>query len=178
MGPIAPPNFPPLIFILSSHTSLPVACDVAKQLCELDPNLVPWDFLEPAQDVTECLIEIDFTVDLGDPRLHPHQDHILSAADYIDAHMGEDFFGAHAFAEWQMRREIGNDATLVFRDATWHHIKPFLTVAKPHEVLFVNLNNPFLIPYPEFTPFIARQILFPSLPSADEVVTRILEACK
>ena len=138
--PSPPPKLPTFIFLLSDHTTIELAVDVAKALEGLDSELVSWNFIEPVHDAIGAFIDGTWGVELIDPRTNPHGDHIKDLATWVDNHFGPDYLGARAFLEAKTGRDMGDDHTIVFRDATWTHIAPFLKEFKSHEYLIVQLS--------------------------------------
>lgn len=168
-----PPNFPPFIFLLSDHTTIELAVDVTKALEGLDPTLVAWDFIEPVYYAVGTFVDDTWGLDLGDPRKHPHGDHIKDLATWVENHFGDDYLGGRAFIEAKSKREMGDDSTIVFRDARWSDLKSFLAGFKPHEMLIVNLTTVEL-------PLGEHNVGYKYLPGAtsDEIVAAIVEASK
>lgn len=172
-----PPSLPMMIFILSDWENRELACDIAKELEAFDKTLVSWDFEEPAHNALAELVDVDFGTDLGDPRLHPHGDSLKSITEWIFDTFGEDYFGARAFAECGEQHTFRDDP-IVFRDATWVYIKPFLAEYKPHEIAIVDLKSygytkTMPISEDEYKMFSSRILLF-----AKPTVENVLAALK
>lgn len=173
-----PPNLPMMIFILSDWENRELACDLAKELEKFDKTIVSWDFEEPAHDALAALVDVDFGLDLGDPREHPHGDDLKAITKWIIDHFGEDYFGAKAFAECGEQHTFRDDP-IVFRDATWQYIKPFLGEYKPHEVAIVDLKSygftkNFPISEEEYKMFSPRILLFAN-PTIENIMAVLKE---
>lgn len=137
-----PPKLPLLTFILSDWTNRELACDVAKELERYDLEAVTWDFESLAHEALEPLCEADFGHDMGDPRQNSPEVklHLNAMLQFIDEHFGQDFLGLRAYTEVRDQVEFRTNP-IIFRDATWQHIKPFLDEFKPHEFVVVDLKS-------------------------------------
>src|SRR5688500_10825678 len=99
------PSFTPLpkfIFLLSDHTTRPLACDVAKILSTNYSDVRIEDFLYPIHEGLQMLhAEEDWAVDYGDPRtISPDvQDQVNSLEAWYISQFGELYFGRRAYVE-------------------------------------------------------------------------------
>jgi len=176
-----PPDLPMMTFILSDWENRILACDIAKELENYDPSAVSWDFEAPSHEALASLIDIDFGTDLGDPRqlASPDQrDKLVAMIKFVEENFGVDYFGNKAFEECSDQRSFRSDP-IIFRDATWQHIKPFLAEFKPHEVVITDLKsrgyvNPMPISLDEYKMFSSRILLF-AKPTVESVVAAIKE---
>lgn len=166
-----PLNFPAHIFLLSDHTTRALACDVTAALGKLSRDVFPCDFLEPLRDAIQAFtVDPDWVHDMGDPcQVSTElQDEINSLEAWYIAQHGEEALGQLAFSNGSIADNI-----CVWRDASWHHIKPFVNFYKPHEILVVNLIDLKQAAHPTVTIFFHQPH-----PSAEDVVAKILEACQ
>jgi len=180
--PSPPPKLPPFIFLLSDHTTIELACDVAAKLQSLDEAIVAWDFLEPVHEAVSAFVDVDFGADLGDPRKHTHGDVIKDLATWTDNHFGLHYIGTRAFDEAKGWAEFDTGGTIVFRDATWTHIEPFLKEFKLHEILIADFTpGPCTLhgtlPASIYAPFANRHLIHIQ-PTVDNMLAAILEASR
>jgi hypothetical protein len=170
-------ELPDFIFILSNRSNRQVAVDITKRLENLG-QCAAWDFREPVHDAINSFVDVDFGVDLGVPG-HMFDDDIDGLEHWVETYYGPDKLGAMA---WEEAQSVLTEYTVVFRDATWTHIKPFVTNLKPHKFLIVDL---FSVGYVETLPIsgeeyakIASRILIFGNPTVENVIAAIEGACK
>lgn len=176
-APTPPPTLPDFIFLLSDHESRQLACDVAQKLYELDSRAVVWDFLSPIHDALIAMHDMDFGIDLGNHTVaDATRDEIVSLEKWYVDQYGETTLGQKAYNEAMSTREI-SDFLIVYRDATWTHLKAFLPYIKPHQFLIINLLPDSSISYNQ-NPEIQKRTLRFLEPTVDIVVRHILEASK
>lgn len=173
--PIQPPALPDFIFLLSDHESRRLACEVADKLWTLDSRVLVWDFLTPIHDALAAMHNMDFGTDLGNDKVtDATRDEIVSLEKWYIDQYGETTLGQKAWAEAQEQRAM-SDAPIVFRDATWTHLKAFLPHLKPHQYVVCDLVGGILPPNiagPDM------HLLHFANPTAEDVVHYIREAAK
>jgi hypothetical protein len=170
-------ELPDFIFILSNRSNRQVAVDVTKKLEALGQTAA-WDFREPIHDALNSFVGVDFGIDLGAPG-HPFDDDIDSLEEWFSTRYGPELLGVVA---WEEAQAMIVDYTVVFRDATWTHIKPFVTNLKPHKFLIVDLfsygyTKTFPITEEEYAKIASRILLFGN-PTVENVIAAIEGACK
>lgn len=177
--PTPPPTIAPNVFILADHTKAALACDIAKALEKLDPDLVTWWFHEPIFDALASLIgEFSFGTYFGDVRTHGYSDALVSLTEWAKDQFGPDHLANMALKELLEARDYGNSETVVFPDASWAYVQPLLPHLKPHEVLIVDLTAGQIgMPTDLYKPFARQHLIFAS-PTVENVVAAILEASK
>lgn len=174
--PIRPLKLPTMTFIVSDHNTIPVAIDAATKLLDHEPDLSYRDFMEPVLDAFSSFVDLDFGADLTDPRAHPHSDTITHLLEWAETHFGEDYIGGFALPEVDEQLDF-RSGPILFRDARWQWLKPFLETYRPHEVLIIDLlGKPHGLPGELYKPFAGSHVIVGN-PTVDNVVAAIVGAC-
>jgi len=175
--PSPPPELPTFIFILSEWNSRPVAIDAANAIQTVDDSVSVRSFYEPIHDAMEAFVDIDFAIDLADPRQNPLKDLQDSLEKWCNEFFGADKLGNLALIEAKQNLAI-QDRTIIYVDASWTFIRPFIEAYKPHELMIVDLSpsilNPRVVPEDLYKKIAARHILV-AAPTVENVVKAIVE---
>jgi len=129
---------PSYIFLLSDHTTRPLAVAAADAISTLAKHVVIEDFLAPIHESLTALLTLDWNRDLGDPRetseLLPDcttpqtiNDLIISLEKWFINRFGLYVLGKRARIRCDERNEIADYVT-VFRDATGTDIAAFADI--------------------------------------------------
>lgn len=172
--PKPPPRLPDFIFLLSTHETRQLACDVAEKLYGLEPQLLVWDFLSPIHDGLAMMLDVDYGMDMGSPKqiTSTMQDHINSLEAWFNTEFGDHYLGIHAWTNCMEQRAV-SDSPILYRDAMWTHLRLFIKNLVLKDYLIVRLNNSVGSGLVEIQ---SRVISFDDTPTADAVVAAIIKA--
>lgn len=147
-----PPNsLPSYIFLVSDYETQQLAVDVAEALQAANNTVYIDDFLAPIHEGLRAMLELDNRRDLASPsntnRLvveaddtQTERDLIMSLEAWFNGKFDEQYLGKLAYK--RAAANVANyDYSVLFRDATEEHVKPFLDQVAWSRLLFVQLRQ-------------------------------------
>lgn len=147
--PRPPITLPPYVFLLPDRDTLQLAFEVGEALQMANNTVYLDDFLSPIHEGYRAMMELDNYRDLGNPsdtnRLVVESANEQTEQDLIYEleRWFRNQFDAQYLGKLGYKRAVDNhanyDYTILFRDASNEHVKPFLFQVPWHQMLFVQL---------------------------------------
>lgn len=147
-----PPNsLPSYIFLVSDYETQQLAVDVAEALQAANNTVYIDDFLAPIHEGLRAMLELDNRRDLASPsntnRLvveaddtQTERDLIMSLERWFNRKFDGQYLGKLAYK--RAAANVANyDYSVLFRDATEQHVRPFIDKLVWTKMLFVQLQE-------------------------------------